>query len=441
MKVLNNLGFLHKPIVLRLGILVTIIGLVIFRQPLLLVYPRFWCEEGTYIFPYAYSHPWWQSIFYTVPYAGYHTLLHNLAAIVAAMLPLEWAPYATTYIAFLFMIVPCAIVIFGNTPLWDTISKKLVICLSIVLLPMERVWLNTTYIHFTLAIVAFLILLEDPDQLSLLKKNLYRLLLVISGLTGTVACFLTPAYFLKAFWARTRESYIQASILAISALIHLPIFFSVFISSHGPRLQTRLANSSLAGLKNILFFQFDVPFLGHRLFESAGAKTLNEWFMFATMRRFGISALYLPSLTEIIITTCVLSYLLYLIIKHLRNRMTRLVVFSFFLVFLLSALLSVNMAGGPRYAYAPAVILVTLVLAEFLPDVRSMSRRVIATAFLMLMLGINLLEYRDAMDFYSYRWPVWREEVSKWRMDSSYPLQIWPQDRNEKWHMNLQPRK
>lgn len=417
----------------QIFILAVILVLMIIRQPVRFVEPRFWCEEGAVFFSYAFHHNWIETLL--MPYIGYYSLLNNLVSAIAVLFPLEYAPFVTIYTSLIVQIIPCAIVIFGNSPFWDTFAKKLIIAVGITILTFDRMWLTSTYIHFNLAVITFLILLENSDVQKTSSKYFYRSLLVIAGLTGTVSCFLTPVYFLKALRTKGKESLIQTIILSLSSLVQIAVLVSLYLRAD-PSLNTRFVKFGIEGLTNIINFQFITPFLGRGLLEHNFFAEINKSFYMYTLPRFGVSSLSWPPLSEMIVGSTIFIFFVYLFIRSWNLKGKQLIIYSFLLVFVLSSVSSVHMAGGPRYAYAPSVTLLIFLVAELYSDQVNRWKRGLVGILITLMLFFNLYEFREGMD---YAGPNWKEQVGLWRQYNGYgySLKIWPYFGNEKWEMQL----
>ena len=78
---------------------------IVLRCPRLFFEPRFWAEEGSVFFAYAFKHSALSAL--TRPDGGNYDLPRNLASILAVNLaPLEWAPLVTTLFAFGIQLIP-----------------------------------------------------------------------------------------------------------------------------------------------------------------------------------------------------------------------------------------------------------------------------------------------------------------------------------------------
>lgn len=417
----------------RVAVLAILVVLMLARQPLLLVRPRFWAEEGASYFSYAFSHEWWNTFFLVIPSIGYYSLIHNLGAVLATFVPLEFAPLVTTYIGFLFALLSCTCVLFGNSPFWGGLPRRAVIAFAIVLLFYHRAWLTTTYIHYSLALIVFLLLLENWGSISLPRKVYYRTLFLISSLSGPIATFLTPVYFLKAYRTRLRSDWVNAVMLGVLGLFHAAIFWLSSLKV-APEAQGRFVQFTLDKFMNVILFQFSVPFFGYSVFESDIRRSLDIWFKKAMLPVFGVDSLYWPPFAEMVAGLLAISYVIYLMTVNSRDREIQLVILSFLLTFLLSTAASLNMSGGQRYSYVPSIMLVVLMSAEWRASSAHLVRKTLAILVLGIMLTVHLAEFRLGMDYVG---PDWREEVRLWRQDGGYALRIWPYSDTERWVVKL----
>lgn len=418
----------------QIFLFVAVCLIIVYRQPSVLIEPRFWCEEGTYFFSFAFSHGWLETIFYVVPHLGFYSLAHNLAGLLATFIPLEQAPFVTTYLGFLSHILPCYIVILGNAPFWDSLQKKALICLGILFFPFGSIWLNTTYIHFTLALAIFLILSEKIECHNRLTIHFYRLILVLGGLSGVVSCFLTPVFVLKAWRSRQREHIIQAALLVLASAIQGVIIIYLFHNAQSA--QYRFTSFGYDQLWSIIYFQFGIPFYGHSYFNSDIIKLL-DYRSFAIVfpklyPYLGTSTILFSELVTKLSVLLVIFYTCFILFKQIRNKLFQLPAISFLIMFVLSSVGSVKMMGGWRYIYVPCVIMVIMFVMELYDHKVGILRKSIAAFFILLMLMVNGYAYRKSPESYS---PKWSEDVGAWYKDHNYKLKKWQVG----WEMTLSP--
>ncbi len=195
--------------------------LVACRIPQILTAGRFWAEEGSVFFTTACVHPWYQSLL--LPYGGYLNLPANLGALLACHLtPLQWAPYATIGLAFLFQILPM-VLLCTSKDFWLNNRVVLVACmLAIATAPMaQELWLTTLQSQVFLTLSCGLILaLNCCAQVEWLR----RVTLFLAPLSGCTGILLAPLFFLRAFTERSRQRFVQACFIAAGSLLQVLVF-------------------------------------------------------------------------------------------------------------------------------------------------------------------------------------------------------------------------
>lgn len=190
------------------------------REPRVFADPTFLGEEGTVYYVGSLVGPWWSWLFR--PHQGYFSLVPNAACGAAArLLPLEAAPYLTLAVAFLFQLLPAALLLWSRA---RAFASPLVRCAGLGLLLVAPgsadTWMGTIMSQYHVGIAAALVLVEDRDEATSRRRLLlHRAVLLVSGLTGMIGCFLLPVFAWK--WIRTRrkEDLVRTGILALCALV------------------------------------------------------------------------------------------------------------------------------------------------------------------------------------------------------------------------------
>ena len=403
-----------------------LVCLIVYRAPYLLYAPRFFAEEGAVYFPFAYNSPWYHALF-MVP-LGYFSLLNNTICLIAAkVLPLEYAPFFTTYVSLLILLIPFILVLYGRSVLFDTFPKKVLVCLSILFLTTGVLWLNIITCQFYLCLSVFLIVVQDVSVFVGFRKWAARFLLVISGLTGTISCFLIPVYFLRHWKRKQRETRIQLLILLGCALIHAALFvLLMYMGAYKNRMAS--SHSLFNTLKVFFTLNFLYPIAGQTLLMKAskvlthapGADLIHlSWYVFLTVYGCG---------------------LLFVLATGLKKHEQRLALLSLFLLSVLLTVFSWNMAGGLRYAYVPNVLLLILLISctGFGRKSRlDLFRNIAAVLLVSFSLFTGVLEYKPRLKpSVDPSWPKWRDELDTWRKNPNYRIKIWPRYQID-WRMKL----
>jgi hypothetical protein len=400
------------------------------RYPLFFLEPRFWAEEGSVYFAYAYSHPWYDSLL--ALHQGYYSLFPNVSAILANLVPLRDAPVVTTLFAFMVQMMPLLIVIYGKGGLWDTTFRKLVAVLIILFTPISaEIWLNTTNSQFFFSLITFLILMEDDANG--FRRKFYGILLCISGLTGVVSCFFLPLFLLKAWKTKKSAYYMQTWILSFCAGIQI---LAVLASTHGTSPE-RFVTTSLPVILSIIWTKTIVlPFAGLNWANTFAFKmAMMHFFDSQGFAVFGYALLFL------------LLLFLFLVFQGKEPFGQLLILGSYFVITLLSIFGSlgdkaryIDAFFGGRYFYVPSVILMVFIYSgiDFTNGAVRMARSTLCVLLIAASLVTGAIVYRPSIRFVAHEnWPRWSEEVERWEKDKSYAPKIWPQNENSPWVIEL----
>jgi len=214
-------------------------------------------EEGAW-FVYAFENGFWKGL--VTPQYGYYAFWTNLAtALGANAVPLEFAPFVTMSFAFALWLLIAVLIIVPGSPFRTTRQQILALVVVLFTFPMYA-RLHTHVSHFFLGVCALTLLLSQaPDRLHVW---LYRSVLLVAGMTGVIAIFLTPVFWYRWWRVRAaRERLVQASILSVCAIVQLVVFIfdlSVLEFAHGRSIQlaalnpivfvTAIANKSVVGM-------------------------------------------------------------------------------------------------------------------------------------------------------------------------------------------------
>lgn len=165
----------------------------------IIIFPRFWAEEGAVHFKFAYKNNLIDSILFMHLRGGYYNLFANLATEVASLVPLVYAPFVTTGFAFVVQLVPYIILLTGNSYLFDKEYKKIFGFLVLAFLPsmVGEIWLNTINSQIWFGLIGLFLLFENFEKISSKRKYFYRLLFFTGGLTGLYLLVFYPFFVVK----------------------------------------------------------------------------------------------------------------------------------------------------------------------------------------------------------------------------------------------------
>ncbi|HEX7413048.1 MAG TPA: hypothetical protein VF411_03300 [Bacteroidia bacterium] len=334
---------------------------------------------------------------FTTVHVGYLTLFNSIVSTLQAKtFSIENAAVVSTYFGFLVQLIPVYIILFTTHTFWDTALKKVACTLVAIIFMAPEIWLNTTNSHFIFGFITFLIMLISTSNLSIMQKYLFRMLLLIGGLTGPASILFTPMFIVKTYREKSREKIIQASILTICAIIQtIIIMYAILYNNTYHRLSASDFKRTIYHLM-VDNFSLNIDILSY---------TFN--FLFA-----------------IVMAT----YYIYLLIKTRKDNDYLISLLSLLIVGSFSTLGSLNMGGSPRYTYIPTCIYMIVIISEvFDRKINQKKHTYFATTILIISLAVNLYYYLPTMEtVYSPNFPKWADEVAKWRADSTYALRIHP---------------
>jgi len=419
----------HKAFLLGVSIF-----LMVWRAPILLLEPRFWAEDGSMFFATAYNQGVWAGLL--SPHDGYLLPVANFAGTVAALLPLEYAPYPATAVSLLIQIAVSMLVIYGNSEYWDNFPKKLLLSAGIPFLAHGETWLNTANSMGWLSLASFIILLEPKNQLSPVRSCLYRIVSLVSGFGSVPTCFLFPFYVVKAMRNRAREEFVHAAIIGAGTALQLAIL--LFSLGSEQSISARFANNEF-GLLDTALFYFVYPFTSQSFFNLPYVWAFDTWFQSNAMSLLGNIAYGWPRISEVALSLAGAIWFLSIFWRHRADKTKQLITGSFLLYSLLSIVLSVKMASSPRYAFAPSFMLLVLIVSEFSATPAIVWRSRVSAIYIVGFILFSPLDFRNNVCF-DKSWPRWRNEVALWRQYPAYKIRIWPQHEYNNWSLSLKER-
>lgn len=388
--------------------------------------PRFWAEEGSLHFAYSFTHSWWKSLI--EPQVGYLNFWPNLATWIAAQFPLETAPLITTLMSFFVQLVPVALILFSNSPFWNGWIRKIAGIAILFFTPLtSEGWLNSINSYTYFGIITFLILLEEIP-FGAIRSWVYRVLLLLGGLSGTLSCFLIPLFFFRALEEKKKERLVQLLILSACAVVQILLIFSYQATeSFGQRLH-------LIGLTT---FGVTMWTQGFALFIF-GFNQVHEWartlFSLATQ---DLASFQMWGRLLLVAGTA----LLFLLSTNLPRKLRWIFLSSYLILMLLPMMFSVikdkyaliDTGLHQRIFLAPNVILGWMML-KGIQFSKERSWRAsfsnLVSILSILIIGASLFwgfqTYRERWSVAEY-WPDWKTEVATWRTNPEYPLRIQPE--------------
>jgi hypothetical protein len=234
-------------------------GLIVLRNPAALFRAEFWAEDGTVFFRTALLHG---AASLAMPVYGYYLSLARVIAWVATFFPVLWTTYLYAAAA---LAVNAFTVAYLSRPGFEWLIRRrshriLVACLLTLAPGAGETFLNISNLTNCLGLLALLMLIEAPRELSALK---FATLVGIGLSSGHMVILLPLILYL---WIRAR----RRSHLWLLAVL-LPIVVANFLGNQRSGAETGLLDYSrfliapLVIVENFVVRLFFAPFLGSEL--------------------------------------------------------------------------------------------------------------------------------------------------------------------------------
>ncbi len=409
-------GFSNRILLLAFALM------VILRVPNVFLQGRFFGEEGTYFFAYAWHMEWQEALFH--PLGGYINIVASGGTLIAkalvssSIIPLEAAPWVTATIAFAFQMLPAVIIVTArDTWLTPQLAKPAALLLIAAAPMAHEVWLHTLHSQFHLTIcVALILALEVPQSKGLRRLRLF--ILALAPLCGPAAIVMLPFLGLRALVECNPARWREFAALALGAAVQLLMFYyPVAVRGHSfdpamlsALLLVRQAVLPLAG-------PFVAKDAGFAIFQNMSGGLLLALLalcllLFGTLLVLGLRQWRQPSLwlsLPALMIACISYY------GAIASPMA-----------LLLPLV------GERYSFVPNVLIGLSLIALASTAQKRLSQVLAALVSIEILVAVAFMsgpkaEMADG--------PAWPDEVAKWRTDPNYRLRGWPSG----WTVNLAP--
>ena len=341
--------------------------LILSRDIRFLTAPRIWAEEGTVYIQSFLKLPFYESLF--SPHLGYYSFFNNYTAgISSALLPLNLVPWGTTLWSLLNALLCILAPLYLRSQYWDTKSKIILLIVFSIIVANCEIWLNSINLQFYFCLfTAYLVLSHEEKKMSRSSLLLIFWLSINAAFTGITSIILMP-FLLVRFCKRSVQFKTNLTILSIyffGALVQTLVLFNLYFSDH-------LSRFSISNLPNLLIGFFDTTLT----FLDASSPIVKSCFLILIF----ISLILNPKLFKKFLLP--LSIGLYLSL-----------VFTF---------LSLNMTGGARYGYAPAVLFL-LISLNLIDNLQAYFKWGILASLIVIFLFM-LKNYFDTTSCYNSSW-------------------------------------
>jgi hypothetical protein len=425
-KLVQNWSGWQTRVILFAGFVVAIA----MREPYLLSHPRFWAEEGVVWFQYASSHSIIKTILFAFPGSGYLNLTANIGAVLASITAtrfgLEYAPAATTLLAFLIQVFPIALILFGRSPLFDSLWKAIAGCLIVIFAftDTDEVWLNTINSMSFLGLISLILLFGETWNWPRWMKWGARGMLILCGLSSPYSAALLPLFMIFALRDKKREQKIHCIILIACVLVQAGVVVRTRMETapSGAESQRRGTDVPLdVSMVNVFAGQMAYPAIGYStrelLLEKLGLQEAWASASHFPPRPFS-SSLQDGGWLCFILIAAILGTLKGSTLFGQSNMM----IGAFLLLASFTCVASLGATPVGRYAFLPGLTFLLILLIN-VESPKSAARRYVSMFVLSYGLAAGMLAYRA---FRFQDGPSWSREVQLWHADHTHRLRVWP---------------
>lgn len=212
--------------------------IIVARRPDAVLHAQFFAEDGAIWFAEAYNWGAWKALFFT--YNGYIHLLPRLAAALAVLAPLKFAPLIENLIAIAIEALPVNLLMSDRSASWGTLRFRAILAAMYLVLPNTSEIIGTvTEAQWLLALCAVLILIGTPSR-STLGKVFDSALLLLCSLTGPFCFFLLPISFFATKQRNRLWRYLTTGIFLLGSLVQASALILHYSNRHTARLGASL---------------------------------------------------------------------------------------------------------------------------------------------------------------------------------------------------------
>jgi|TARA_B110000977_G_scaffold197113_1_gene278893 hypothetical protein len=404
---------------------ILIILVSFYRSPYIFFNGRFFAEEGSVHFQNAFQNGFFKNLYFIELEAGYINLIANILSSIAVKFPLIYAPYATVYGSFIFILLPVYLVLFRDSKLFDKNLKKilgsLILFISTPLVP--EIWLNSINLQIYLCLSSIIIIFMI--ETNIYQKVLNNIIILVGGFSGIYTCSLLPIFFIKFLREKNNYNFTNLIILIIANITQ---FFLIIHSKINSYLTPTVLKIDFA-TDSLSLFVYNIlvrPFTG------------KEFLLFFFDNRFLNSKLIIISLLFAFIL-----FLIFLIRMNFKSLIGIIkndnnfhyLVIIFIIICFIVFIGSVGNYYGGRYAAIPGVVLLLIFLHLAFTVSKKLKYFLMVILIFALFNGVNEFRPYDKNNesglkiLDCYNCPNWKNEIINWQKNNNYIIKIWPYPR------------
>ena len=327
--------------------------LIFYRGPCFLTEGIFQSDEFEF-YKNAKENGLLNGLFYVYQGAGYFKLWTNISTTTASFFSFNDAKLITTYFSLLSYIIIFLLIYNLNSELFINLRYKIFAIFIVLLSPpmTPEIWMGSAHTREYFGILSFILIFYNPQYQSTFNKIIVNIFIFVSGLSSVWAVVLTPVYFIKFIFIKSKQNLSSFFSSLAASIIQVLIIFNQYLFVN---LDLDSSRAFQIEISKIFNFIYNVPI--RSFFGSTIPKFL-----------FLESNLYFQKGFDLVVyflTLILILFTIFYIIKK-KDFILNLIFLSFILIsgFSLIGSLYPDFSGG-RYAVVPGVILIFLVLRVY----------------------------------------------------------------------------
>lgn len=387
--------------------------IICWRSSDVLLYGRFWAEEGDNFFYHAWITPPLKMLLYS--FGGYLNLATNATSLIAAhYIPLHYAPYFTSITGLLFQLLPLFLLLTAKDE-WLSSSKARILATLLLLLVPESIEtsLQSLHIQFQLTLASVILLVLHPVSS---YQRVFRLcILALAGLSGIMNICLIPFFFIQYFLEKKQYRLEQLSVVLISCTIQYFAFYET--------VSNRFHNFFISDF-------FEIFFVRNLLFPFFGINTKTiKYANFLHDHIHQLSATYIPTIFVIIfiVTVVIVFY------HQPKTKKAALFFICALSILFLSIIGSIGEREGfltpfnnQRYLFIGQALLCLTLLYIHFTSINTIRKISAVLIYWLIIVGSFNFANITFMNVAPIHYISWKNQVHLWKQNPNYIFQIWP---------------
>ena len=396
-----------------------------YRSPYLFLNGRFFAEDGSKHFAFAWENGFWKSLIYVEKEAGYINLIANILVSISSLIKIEFSPLITIYGALIFVLLPAYLILSRESLLFDNKLKKTIGSFLLFVAPpfVPEIWLNAVNTQVYLCINSIVILFMI--NLNNFQKKINHLIIFLSAFSGVYTCCLLPLFAANYFFKKKIYDLINFLILLSGSSIQLFLILQSKINNFLPS-NVLAADLDLNLVANYIYNIFLKPLFGRQIIHFVWENIFSLFYQ--------LNYVY-ALLSLFFIVLVILFYNLKKIINFIIK--DKIIIYLIFIFCSVSGLVLVGAAGdyvGGRYAVIPGAAILLIIL-HIIYRTKIQKLKIFFTILISISLISGILEFRPPTKNVKYQYikyldcvncPEWKNEINKWKKNNSYTIKIWP---------------